>query len=159
MLVVAAGVLVALGIATLVLVDPPDVDGGWLRAVFGKVFGTVAIGLGAVLGVPSAMGLWAMSGATKEDAVPALPRPARRLSATVGVGTAVVTAIVLVVTGSAVAVLNVGLAGLVALASLGLAGAAAFSPHRWRAAASGVALVAVALGTLWLLGTAFIGRP
>jgi energy-coupling factor transport system substrate-specific component len=75
----------------------------------------------------------------------------------VAVVTVVVTAVVLIVTGSVATVLNLGLLALVALSSLGLAGAIEFSPHRNRAAVSAVALVLVALGTAWLLSTAFIG--
>ena len=157
MLGIAAVALLALGAATLLLIDPPEVD-GWLRAAFGKVFGVAAIGLGAVLGIPAAAGLWAMTGAGN-DVEPALPRPARLGLVAVGIGTIALTGLVLVVDGSAAAVLNLGLLGLVGLSSLGLSGAVAFSPHRWRAAASGVALVVVAAGTVWVLNAAFIGTP
>jgi len=70
-----------------------------------------------------------------------------------------VTAVVLLMTGSAARILNLGLLGLVALASLGLAGGSVFSTHRGRAILSGIALVLVSLGTAWVLNTAFIGAP
>ena len=158
MLVIAAVVVLALGAATLLFVDPPEVD-GWLRAIFGKVFGVVAIALAAVLGIPSGIGLWAMAGANADDAVPALPPTARTTLTGAAIVLVVFTAIVLLVTGSAATILNLGLLGLVALSSLGLAGAVSFSPHRGRAIASAVALVAVGLGTLWVLVNAFIATP
>jgi hypothetical protein len=158
MLLIAAVVLLGLAIAIQVLGDPPEVQ-GWLRTAFGKVFGVVAIGLAAVLGIPAGIGLWAMAGSTAEGAAPALPDLARRVFVGVAIVTVVVTAVVLIATGSAVTILNIGLLALVALASLGLAGAIAFSPHRGRAIASAVALVLVVMGSAWLLGTAFIGTP
>ena len=156
MLLIAAVVLIGLAIAIVVLGDPPEVQ-GWLRTAFGKVFGVVAVGLAAVLGIPAAIGLWAMAGSTAEGADPALPPLARRILVGVAIVTVAVTAVVLIVTGSVAAVLNLGLFALVAMASLGLAGAIDFSPHRGRAALSGVALVLIALGSAWLLGTAFVG--
>jgi hypothetical protein len=150
MLVVAAVVVIGLGIAAAVLVDPPETD-GWLRYAFGQVFSTAALILGAVIGVPSAVGLWAMSGANAEGAVPALPRPARLVLGAVAIVTVVATAVILLVTGSAVGVLNFGLLALVALAVLGLGGAVSFSTHRWRAILSAVALVLVVAGTAWIL--------
>ena len=156
MLFIAALVLLGLAIAIQVLGDPPEVQ-GWLRTAFGKIFSVVAVSLAAILGVPAAIGLWAMAGSTAEGAVPALPLTARRIMVGVAIVTVVVTAVVLIVTGSVAAILNIGLLALVALASLGLAGAIDFSPHRGRAIASAVALVLVALGSAWLLGTAFVG--
>src|SRR3954454_8761903 len=156
MLFVAALAILALAIAIQLLGDPPEVQ-GWLRTAFGKVFVVVAVALAAVLGVPAAIGLWAMAGSTAEGAEPALPPLVRRILVGVAIATVVVTAVVLVVTGSVVAVLNLGLLALVALGSLGLAGAIDFSPHRGRAAASAVALVLVVLGCAWLLATVFIG--
>ena len=158
MLAVAALAVLALGAASLLLGDPPQVE-GWLRSVFGAVFGVVAILLAAVLGVPSGVGLWAMAGANAEDAIPALPPGPRMTVTAVAIVLTVLTAIVLLVSGSPVAILNLGLLGLVALFSLGLAGAASSSPHRGRAIASAVALVAVAVGTLWVLANAFIWTP
>ena len=158
MLLVAALVVLGLGLAIVILGDPPEVS-GWLRAVFGKVFAIVAAALAAILGVPAAIGLWAMSGATAEGAVPALNEPSRKVLAGVAIATVIVTAVVLVVTGSAVRVLNLGLLALVALAALGLAGGAVFSIHRGRAILSGVALALTAAGTAWILGTAFINGP
>jgi hypothetical protein len=126
MLVIAAVAVLGLGLAALVLSDPPETT-GWLRSVFGSVFGLVAVGLAAVLGV--------------QDVEPALPQPARFAFGAIAVGTVAVTTLVLLVTGSAVTILNVGLLLLVALGSLGLAGAVLYSPHRARAIVSAVALV------------------
>jgi hypothetical protein len=150
MLVVAAVVVIGLGLAAAILVDPPETD-GWLRYAFGQVFSTAALILGAVIGIPSAVGLWAMSGANAEGAVPALPQPARLVLGAVAIVTVVATAVILLVTGSAVGVLNFGLLALVALAVLGLGGAVSFSTHKWRAILSAVALVLVVLGTAWIL--------
>jgi len=158
MLFIAGLVMLGLGVASLLLVDPPEVN-GWLRFVFGRVFGVVAIGLAAVLGIPSAVGLWAMAGAREPDALPALAETPRRVLAGVAGGTIAVTAIVLLVTGSAATILNLGLLGIVGLACFGLAGATSFSPHRLRAILSGVALVLVALGSLWVLWNAFVRPP
>jgi hypothetical protein len=158
MLFIAGLVMLGLGAASLILADPPEVD-GWLRYVFGRVFGVVAISLAAVLGVPSAVGLWAMAGAREPDAVPALGETPRRVLAGVAGVTIAVTAIVLLVTGSAATILNLGLLGIVGLACFGLAGATSFSPHRLRASLSGVALVLVALGSLWVLLNAFVRPP
>ena len=157
MLVVAAAVVLGLGLATLVLGDPPETS-GWLRSVFGTVFAIVAIAFAAVLGIPSGVGLWAMAGATGPDVVPALPQSARLVLAAVGIGTVAVTAVVLLVTGSIVTILNVGLLLLVALGALGLAGAASYSPHRVRAVCSAVALVLVVLGTAWVMRV-FLATP
>ena len=150
MLVIAAVALLGLGLAALVLSDPPEAT-GWLRSVFGGVFGVVAVGLAAVLGVPSGVGLWAMAGATAQDVAPALPRPTRFAFGAIAIGTVAVTTLVLLLTGSAVTILNIGLLLLVALGSLGLAGAVSYSPHRARANISAVALVLVVLGTAWVL--------
>ena len=158
MLFVAGLVILGLGVASLLLVDPPEVD-GWLRYIFGRVFGVVAISLAAVLGIPSAVGLWAMAGAREPDAVPALAETPRRIFAAVAGVTIAITAIVLLVTGSVATILNLGLLGIVGLACFGLAGATSFSPHRFRAIVSGVALVLVALGSLWVLVNAFIRPP
>lgn len=156
MLLIAAVVLLGFAFAIQVLGDPPEVD-GWLRTAFGKVFGLVAVSLAAVLGIPATIGLRAMAGSTAEDAAQALPLQARRIFVGVAIVTVVVTAAVLIVTGSAAAVVNLGLLALVALASLGLAGAIEFSPHRNRAALSAIALVLISLGSAWLLEAAFIG--
>ena len=158
MLLVAALVVLGLGLAIVILGDPPEVD-GWLRAIFGKVFAVVAAALAAILGVPAAIGLWAMSGATAEDAAPALNEPSRKVIAGVAIATVIITALVLLVTGSAVRVLNLGLLALVALSTLGLAGGAVYSIHRGRAIFSGVAMALIAAGTAWILGTAFINGP
>ena len=158
MLLVAALVVLGLGLAIVLLGNPPEA-GGWLRAIFGKVFAVVAGALAAILGIPAAIGLWAMAGATAEGAVPALPPRARQALAGLAIAAVIVTAVVLVVTGSAARILNLGLLGLVALSSLGLAGGAVFSTHRGRAIVSGVALVLIVVGTAWILNTAFIGSP
>ena len=139
MLLIAAAVLLGFAIAIQVLGDPPQVD-GWLRTAFGKVFGVVAVSLAVVLGIPATIGLRAMAGSTAEDAAQALPLQARRIFVGLAIVTVVVTAAVLIVTGSAAAVINLGLLALVALASLGLAGAIEYSPHRNRAALSAIAL-------------------
>ena len=158
MLFIAALAVLGMGVLVVIRGDPPEVD-GWLRYVFGRVFGVVALGLAVVLGVPSGIGLWAMSGSTAPDAVPALPETPRRILVGVAAVTVAVTAVVLLVTGSAALILNLGLLGIVGLAAFGLAGAVSFSPHRWRAIASGVALVLLTIGTAWVLGGAFVGTP
>ena len=160
MLLIAARVVLGLGVFFYLRGDSsaPDIE-GWLRTLFGKVFLVVAVGLAAVLGIPSGIGLYAMAGANKEGASPALPEPARLAFPALAIGTTVVTAIVLLATGSMVRILNIGLLGIVALGTLGLGGAVAYSPHRWRAIASAVALVALVVGTAWLLINAFIAPP
>ena len=158
MLFVAALAVLGMGVLVVIRGDPPEVD-GWLRYLFGRVFGVVALGLAVVLGVPSGIGLWAMAGSTAPDAVPALPRTPRRILAGVAAVTVAVTAVVLLVTGSAALILNLGLLGIVGLGAFGLAGAVAFSPHRWRAILSGVALVLLAVASAWVLGGAFVGTP
>jgi hypothetical protein len=150
LLVIAAVALLALGVATLIAVDPPEAE-GWLRSVFGRVFGIAAIGLALVLGIPAGVGMSAMSGATAEGAVPALPRAVRLTLIGAAVATTVATGVVVVAAGTSVAVLNVGLVALVALISLGLAGAAGSSPHQGRAALSAFALVVVVAGVFWVL--------
>ena len=160
MLLIAALAVLGLGVFLYLRGDAsaPDVE-GWLRTLFGKVFLIVAIGLAAVLGVPSAIGLYAMAGANREDSVPSLPEPARVGLVALAIGTTGVTAIVLLATGSLVRILNLGLLGIVGLGALGLGGAVAFSPHRWRATFAAIALVAFVIGTAWLLINAFISPP
>jgi hypothetical protein len=158
MLLIAALAVLGLGILVQIRGDAPEVE-GWLRTLFGKVFLVVSLGMAAVLGIPAAVGLWAMAGANREDAAPALPRTARLALAGTAVATVVVTAVVCLATGSALRVLNLGLVGIVALAELGLGGAVSYSPHRWRAALSAVALVVFTLGTAWVLVNAFISPP
>jgi hypothetical protein len=147
MLLIAGLAVLGLGIAAVLLGDPPE-TGGWLREIFGKVFAVVAAGMAVVLGIPAAIGLWAMAGSTAEGAVSALPSWARRAAVGIAIATVVATVVVCLTSGSALAILNLGLIGLVTLSSLGLAGAAAFSIHRWRAAMSAIALLLVATGSL-----------
>jgi hypothetical protein len=159
MLLIAALVVLGLGVFFYLRGgDQPDVE-GWLRAIFGKVFLVVATGLAAFLGVPSLIGLWAMSGANHEDATPAMEPLVRRVFAGIGIATVVVTAVVLLVTGSVITILNIGLLAIVGMATLGLAGAVAFSPHRGRAILSAIALIAMTLATAWILVNAFISTP
>jgi hypothetical protein len=160
MLLVAALAVLGVGVFFYLRGDAtaPTIE-GWLRTLFGKVFLVVAVGLAGVLGIPSAIGLYAMAGANKDGAVPALPDAARLGFPALAIGTTIVTAIVLVATGSVVRILNLGLLGIVALGTLGLAGAVAFSPHRWRAIAAAIALVGFVAGTAWLLINAFISPP
>ena len=49
MLLIAGAAMLGLGVVALLLVDPPEVD-GWLRSVFGTVFGYMAIAMSATLG-------------------------------------------------------------------------------------------------------------
>lgn len=156
MLLVAGLVVLGLGAASLLLADPPEV-GGWLRSIFGRVFGVVAVGLAFVLGVPAAVGLWAMSGATADTAIPALSKPTRRAIGAVAIAIIAATILVCLTNGHGPAILDVGLIGLVAVSSLGLAGAAASSPHRGRAFLSALALLAVVVGAAWVLAKAFLG--
>jgi hypothetical protein len=158
MLLIAALVVLGLGVFFYLRGDAPEA-GGWLRAIFGKVFLVVATGLAAFLGVPSVIGLWAMSGANAEDATPALQRVARLAITGIGIATVAVTALVLLTTGSVVTILNVGLLAIVGLAAMGLAGAAAFSPHRGRAMLAAIALIAFVAATAWILVNAFISPP
>jgi len=158
MLAIAAVALLVLGAASLLLADPPDVD-GWLRAIFGQVFGVVALALAATLGIPSGVGLLAMAGSTRPEAEPAMPSQVRTAALVVASATTALTAVVLVMTGSSVTLLNLALVALVAMSLLGLAGAVSFSPHRGRAVCAAIALVAVAIGAMWVLNAAFLARP
>jgi hypothetical protein len=158
MLFIAGLAMLGLGLLSYFVTDPPTVD-GWLKSIFGTVFAAVALGMAAVIGIPAAVGLWAMAGATSADARPALPSTPRRALVGIAIATVAVTAVVCLTTGSAFLVLNLGLVGLIALASLGLAGAASFSTHRVRALISGAGVILVATGALWVLARAFIGGP
>jgi hypothetical protein len=154
MLLIAGVALLGLGVAALVLVDPPEVD-GWLRSIFGSVFGYMAVALGAIIGLPAMLGVWAMSGANAEDASPALPPTVQRLMAGLAITTLIAAALVVLVAGSELRLLDIALIGIVALPTMGLAGAVAFSPHRGRATVSALALVVLAVGILWLLFQAY----
>jgi len=145
MLLVAAAVLLALGVVALARADSPDTE-RWLRSLFGRVFGGVAVAMAAVLGLPGVIGLWAMAGATAEGAVPALSATARRLAAGAALVAVVVVAVSVLAGPSGPLLLGAGLIGIVALASGGLAGAANYSPHRVRAIVSAVAVVVVCVG-------------
>lgn len=155
MLFVAGLAMLGLGVFALLRSDTPEVT-GWLRAIFGKVFSTVAFAMAAVLGIPSAIGVWAMLGANKEGAVPALPRNAQLAAGAAGVTATVVTALVVIADGTISSVLNLVLIALVAMATLGLAGATAFSPRRGRAIVAGIALALVVAGALWVSYRAFV---
>jgi hypothetical protein len=152
MLFIAALAVLGLGVAAVALGDGPEVD-GWLRTIFGKVFAVVAAAMAAVLGLPAAAGLWAMAGASAADAVPALGAMTRRILVAIGIAVVAASAIAVVLDGTSSRLVNLGVVGLIALAMFGLMGAVSFSPHRGRASIAAVALVAVALGTTWLLVT------
>lgn len=149
MLLIAALAVLGLGIVALVR-GGPEVE-GVLRTLFGKVFAVVAGAMAAVLGIPAAIGLAAMSGANTEGAVPALAATPRRVLVGVALATVIVAAISVLLGGTSSLLVDLGLLGLVALALLGLAGAVSFSPHRWRSILAGAALVAAATGTLWVI--------
>ena len=155
MLFIAGLAMLALGVITQLRSDNPEVD-GWFRAIFGRVFSVVAFGMAAVLGIPSAVGVWAMLGANREGATPALPRNARLAAAIAGIGATAVTALVVLADGTISTILNIVLIALVGMAALGLAGATAFSARRGRAIAAGVTLAIVVAGALWISYRAFI---
>jgi hypothetical protein len=157
MLFVAALAVLGLGLLALVRNDAPETD-GWLRYLFGRVFAVVGLGMAVVLGIPSAIGLWSMAGATKPGNVPALSPTVRQALPALAIVTTAVTALVALTTGRGPLLLDLGLIGIVALATLGLAGAVRFSPHRGRAVLSGITLAIVSLGTLWILLQAFLFR-
>jgi hypothetical protein len=150
MLAIAAAVMLGLGVVVLLRNDPPELS-GWLRTLFGTVFAAFAIAMAALLGIPAALGLWAMAGANAEDTVPALPRPARRTLLAVAIGTVAATAVVLVLATNVATIIDVAQLALVAMGTLGLAAATSFSPHRLRAIGSAMALIVVSLGTAWML--------
>lgn len=158
MLFVAGLVMLGLGVFALLRADAPEVpgDAAWLRAIFGKVFGTVAFAMAAVLGIPSAIGVWAMLGANNEGAVPALPRNAQLAAGIAGAAATVVTALVVIADGTVSSIFNLVLIALVAMATLGLAGATAFAPKRGRAIVAGVTLAIVVAGVLWICYRAFV---
>lgn len=155
MLLIAGLAVLGLGIFALIRGGGPEVD-GVLRTIFGKVFAVVAGAMAAVLGIPAAIGLAAMSGANAEGAVPALSDTPRRVIVGVALATVAVAAVSVLLDGTSSLLVNLGLLGLVALALLGLAGSVSFSPHRWRAIAASVALVVFAAGTVWV--TLAVGR-
>ena len=155
MLFIAGVAMLGLGVFTLLRNDNPEVD-GWFRVLFGKVFATVAFGMAAVLGIPSAVGVWALLGANKEGAIPALPRNAQVGGAIAGIAATALTALVVIADGTVSTLLNIVLIALVGMATLGLAGATAFSARRGRAIAAGVTLAIVVAGALWINYRAFI---
>jgi hypothetical protein len=150
MLLVAGVALVGIGIAALLLVDPPDTD-GWMRSLFGRVFGAVAIVIGLTIGIPASLGVWAMSGATADGATPALSRGVHQVTTGIAVVTLVLAALVVLIAGPGLRLLDVALIGIVALPTLGLAGAVRFSPHRGRAIGAALALIVLAVAIGWLL--------
>ena len=150
MLLIAGLAVLGLGVVALIRGEGPEVD-GVLRTLFGKVFAVVAGAMAAILGIPAAIGLAAMSGANAEGAVPALGVTPRRALVGAALVTVSVAAMSVLLGGTSSLLVDLGLLGLVALAVLGLAGAVSFSPHRWRAVLAGVALVSVAAGTLWVI--------
>ncbi len=149
MLLVAAVALAALGLAVLAFGDPPEVT-GWLRSVFGTVFGAMAVGIALVLGIPAAAGVWEMSGASTRDAAPALPPAMRRVMGGIAITALVIAGITVLALGDRVTILDVALVGLAALPTLGLAGALACSPHRGRALLAAAALSLVSAGIVWV---------
>lgn len=153
MLLVAGVAMVMLGLLTLARSDPTQVD-GWLREVFGHVFGVMAIVVGAAIGVPAATGMWAMAGARQTGAVPAVQPALRRVAAGLGVTAVLAVLGVLVVRGNGLSIPDLGLVGLVGLLSFGLAGAVDVSPHRGRAFVAAIALGLVLLWSVRLLGAA-----
>jgi hypothetical protein len=155
MLLIAGVALVAIGVAVLLLIDPPDAS-GVLRSIFGGVFGHIAVGIGLAIGIPASLGVWAMAGATAEGATPALPRSVRRLSSGIAVATLGLAALVVLVAGPGLRLLDLALIGIVALPTLGLAGAVRASPHRYRAIGTVLALVVLAVGIGWLLLQAWL---
>jgi hypothetical protein len=157
MILVAALVVLCLGMAALLLVDPPEVS-GWLRYAFGMAFGHIALRIAAILGIPSAIGLWAMAGAAEPEAVPALSPLAGRVIAGGAVVVLVGLAIVVLVGGRGITILDVAFLGLCSLLTLGLAGAAAFGPYRGRALLSAVALGLIVAGILWFVAR-ILGMP
>ena len=112
MLLIAGVALVGIGVAALMLVDPPEVD-GWLRSLFGSVFGYMAIAIGMIIGLPALLGVWAMSGATEEGATPALPHGARQLMTGIAITTLLLAALVILVAGSQLRLLDLALIGIV----------------------------------------------
>jgi hypothetical protein len=158
MILIAAIAILAIGIATWVLMDPPQVD-GWLRSLFGTVFATMAIVMAAVLGIPAAIGVWSMAGATHPDLAPALPHRARRAVTLTAVVVLAVVAGVVLIGGRGVTLLDLGLLGLAALLTMGLAGAATFSPRRGRATMAVAALGVVLLGLVWFVIEVLIIAP
>lgn len=155
MLFIAGLAMLALGVITVLRSDSPEVD-GWLRVVFGRVFSVVAFGMAAALGIPSAVGVWAMLGATAEGAVPASQPTAQRTAATAAVVATGFTALVVLADGTISSLFNLVLIALVGMSTLGLAGAIAFSPHRGRAIAAAVTLALVVAAVLWVCYRAFL---
>lgn len=150
MILVAAVAVLVLGIVALVLVDPPEVS-GWLRHAFGMVFGHMAIWIAAILGIPAAIGLWAMAGANEPDAIPARSPLLRRVITAIVAIALVGVGVFVLVGGRGVTLFDVGFLGLCALLVLGLAGAAAFAPRRGRAFLSAAAMVLVMAGIGWFV--------
>lgn len=157
MILVAAVVVLVLGVVAQLLVDPPEVS-GWLRYAFGMAFGHMAIWIAAILGLPAAIGLWSMAGANEPDAIPALSPLLRRvIVATVAIALIGVAAFVLL-GGRGVTLFDVGFLGLCALLVLGLAGAAVHAPRRGRALLSAAVMILGLAGIGWFVARV-LGSP
>ncbi len=147
MLFVAALAILGLGLAVALLADPPETS-GWLRHLFGRAFAVVAVVMAGILGIPGAIGLWAMAGARDEGATPVMSPTVRLVATGLAIAAIAAALILAVVTGSGLTILDLGLIGIVVLASLGLAGAVQFSIHRGRASLAGIALGLLSVGTI-----------
>jgi hypothetical protein len=153
MILIASVVLFGIGIVALLLADPPEVD-GWLRSLFGAVFGRMALAIAALLGIPSAIGVWAMAGATAPDAIPALGPTLGRVLVALAAVVVATMALIVVVGGRGATLLDLGFTGLAASLILGLCGAAVLSPHRLRAAISAAGMMLVMAGSIWFVAQA-----
>jgi hypothetical protein len=157
MILVAAVVVLCLGIAALWRSTPTETS-GWLRQAFGMAFGHMAVWIAAILGIPSAVGMWAMAGAIEPQAVPALSPLARRAVTGIVVVALGAVATFVLVGGRGVTLFDLGFLGLCSLLSLGLAGAAVFAPRRGRALVSAAAMILVLAGVAWFAARV-LGAP
>jgi len=157
MILVAAVAVLGLGLAVMWLFTPTETS-GWLRYAFGMAFGHMAVWIAAILGIPSAVGLWAMAGAAEPDAVPALsPTAGRVIAGSVSV-VLVSLAIFVLVGGRGATLFDLAFLGLCALLLLGLAGAATFAPRRGRALLSAAVMAAMIAGIAWF-AVRVLGAP
>jgi hypothetical protein len=155
MILMASLVLLGIGVVALVLADPPEVD-GWLRSLFGAVFGRMALAMAVVLGIPSAIGVWALAGATAPDVTPALGPSIGRVLVAIAFVVVGALALVVLVGGRGATLLDLGFIGLAALLILGMCGAAVLSPHRLRAVTSAAGLALVMAGSIRFVAQAFL---